>query len=413
MSTMFEALGKVIHRRRWLTLALTGAFLVASVAMLLRGGALTGATIRGFEAERAQELVSEVLGHPADSTFVAVLRADDLDATSDAHRRAVREALQPLRTDPRVLSVVGPEDAPPFMAPGMVNGPARSALALVTLAGDAKTALDVYPAVRARIRSGRLAIACTGHVPFVSDMNRTLESDLLRAELVSLPVALLILLLVFRTAVAALLPVGVGGLAVAGGLAIVLGISRHVEIAQYTVNVCSLLGLGVAIDYSLFTVSRYREELAAGHDYPEALSRAVGTAGRVVAFSGVAVGTGLSGLLFFSSSYLVAIGIGGAIVVGLAVVFSLTFLPALLAVLGPRIHAGRLPFGGRGGAGGREPVAPRGPVGHAPPRGGAGPHAGGAAPDGRAFPSPAPGRGRRPRAHRRRGGAPGLRRPGA
>ena len=341
---MFEALGKIVYRHRWLTLALATAFLLASVAMLVRGGALTSGTIHGLESGDAGDLVSAVLGHPEGNTFVAVLRAEGLDAGSDAHRAAVRRALEPLRADPRVLSVVGPEDVPAPMAAGMVNGPAGSALALVTLAGDARTALEAYPAVRERLRSSELAITCTGRIPFLSDMNRTLEHDLLRAELVSLPVALLILLLVFRTVVAALLPVGVGALAVAGGLAIVLGISRHMEVAQYTVNVCSLLGRGLAIDYSLFTVSRYREELAAGHDYPEALARAVGKAGRVVAFSGVAVSTGLAGLFFFDGSYLVAIGMGGAIVVVLAVTFALTFLPALLAVLGPRIHAGRIPF---------------------------------------------------------------------
>jgi putative drug exporter of the RND superfamily len=343
---MFEALGEIVYRRRWLTLALAIAFLAASVAMLVRGGALTSGTIHGLEAGRAGEIVSEVLGHPADSTFVAVLRADDLDPGSDAYRAALRRALDPLRADSRVLSVVGPEDAPSSMRAGMINGPARSAIVLVTLAGDARTALAAYPAVRERLRSDRLAITCTGRIPFLSDMDRTLERDLRRAELISLPVALLILLLVFRTAVAALLPVAVGGLAVAGGLAIVLGVSRHTEVAQYTINVGSLLGLGLAIDYSLFTVSRYREELARGHDYPTALSRAVGKAGRVVAFSGVAVGTGLTGLLFFDGSYLVSMGMGGAIVVALAVIFALTFLPALLAVLGPRIHAGRLPFVG-------------------------------------------------------------------
>src|SRR5208282_6779670 len=114
-------------------------------------------------------------------------------------------------------------------------------------------------------------------------------------------------------------------------------LSRHTEIAQYTINVCSLIGLGVAIDYSLFTVSRYREELAAGHDYPEALARALEGAGRVVCFSGLAVGTGLVGLMFFGGSFLWAMGIGGTVVVLLAIVFALTFLPALLAVLGPRI----------------------------------------------------------------------------
>ncbi len=354
---MFEALGRIVYRRRWLTLALATAFLAASLAMLVHGGALTSGSIRGLESGDAGALVSEVLGHPADNTFVAVLHGDGVDTGSDASRAAVRQALLPLRSDPRVLSVIGPEDAPPPMRAGMLDGARGSVLAMVTLAGDARAALAAYPAVRERLRSDRLTITCTGRIPFLSDMNRTLEHDLIRAELVSLPVALLILLLVFRTAVAALLPVVVGGLAVAGGLAVVLGLSLHLDFAQYTVNVCSLLGLGLAIDYSLFTVSRYREELAQGHDYPTALARAVGKAGRVVAFSGLAVSTGLAGLLFFDGSYLVSIGMGGAIVVVLAVTFALTVLPALLAVLGPRIHAGRLPFLREAGAGNRSGTA--------------------------------------------------------
>jgi RND superfamily putative drug exporter len=155
-------------------------------------------------------------------------------------------------------------------------------------------------------------------------------------------------LLVFGGLVTALIPVAVGSLAVAGGIAIVMLMSHVTPMAVYTINLCSLIGLGVAIDYSLFIVSRYREELALGHETTEAIVRAVSTAGRAVAFSGLAVAVGLSGLLFFEGSFLVAMGIGGAIVVALAVIFALTFLPALLAVLGPSIHFGRVPLPGRG-----------------------------------------------------------------
>jgi RND superfamily putative drug exporter len=226
----------------------------------------------------------------------------------------------------------------------MINGPAHAGFALVSFRGDATHALHAYPRVRALLHSDSLTLACTGEIAFRNDLNRQLEHDLIRAEILSLPLALIVLLLVFRTAVAAILPVGVGALAVVGATAVVVELSRHTEIAQYTLNVCSLIGLGVAIDYSLFTVSRYREELRAGHDYEQALVRAVGRSGRVVAVSGIAVGTGLAGLLFFEGSYLHAMGIGGAVVVAFAVVFALTFLPALLAVLGPRIHAGALPL---------------------------------------------------------------------
>jgi putative drug exporter of the RND superfamily len=341
---MFAALAVFIYRRRWWTLAASTLFLAASIVMVLRGGKLTGGTFGDREAEKTQRLVEQVLGHSNDTTFVAVFHSDALDPRQPPFQAAMKAALAPLAQSPDVLSVMTPDDAPFALAPGMVNGKARSAVAMVSLKGDFKEALSRYPAVRAQLRSADLAITCTGKVPFMDDFDRVLEHDVIRAELVSLPLALLVLLLVFRTVVAAALPVGVGALAVVGGVAVVLGLSHVTDIAEYTINVCSLIGLGVAIDYSLFTVSRYREELAAGHDYPEALSRALEGAGRVVCFSGLALGTGLSGLMFFGGSFLWAMGVGGAVVVALAIVFALTFLPALLAVLGPRIHAWALPI---------------------------------------------------------------------
>jgi uncharacterized membrane protein YdfJ with MMPL/SSD domain len=346
---MFEALGVFVYRHRWLTLALCGVFLVVSALLLLRGGRITSGTIRDLEADAAQRLADRVPGAPNDTTFVAVF-LDDQKIGEEALLRGMKDALAPLASDARVLSVTTPDVAPPPMRPRMVAADGQAAFALVSLAGDFDQALEAYPHVRARIRPGELDMACTGKIAFVYDLDRTLERDLLRAELVSLPLALLVLLLVFRTVVAAALPVGVGALAVAGGIAVMLGLSNHLDTPQYTLNVCSLLGLGVAIDYSLFMVARYREELAAGHAYREALIHAVAGAGKIVAFSGLAVATGLGGLLFYEGGYLMSMGIGGAVVVALAVFFALTFLPALLAVLGPRIHAGRLRAAPRKGA---------------------------------------------------------------
>ncbi len=341
---MLEALGTFVFRHRWGTLICTGVLLMASVAVLLRGGPLGPGTFRTIESAEAQRWLAQVLGHPPESTFVVIFRSTTLSPMDQGFREAIAHTLDPLRTDPDVLSVVAPADTPGPVAEAMVNARARSAFALVTLRGDELRALQVYPRVRARLQSDLLQISCTGQAPFVTDLNRSLEHDLLRAEVISLPLALIVLLSVFGTLVAAMLPVSVGGLAVLGSIALVLLLSRHADVAQYTINVCSLIGLGVAIDYSLFIVSRYREELSAGRDYQGALVRAMGTAGRVVLFSGLAVGTGLTGLLFFDGSYLLPMGIAGAIVVSLAVIFALTFLPALLAVLGPRIHSVRIPL---------------------------------------------------------------------
>ncbi len=341
---MFAALGSFIYERRWATLVVSTLFLAVSIAVVLRGGTLTGPTFGDNEAEEAQRLTEKVLGHSSTTTFIAIFQSDSQDPHTDAFQKAMHATLAPVTNDPDVLEVMTPEDAPPVLAPSMVNGDRKSALAMITLKGDFKAALAHYPKVRERLDSSAFVITCTGQVPFMDNFDRVLKHDLVRAEIVSLPLALLVLLLAFRTVVAAALPVGVGALAVVGGIAVVMGLSHVLDMAEYTINVCSLIGLGVAIDYSLFTVSRYREELAHGHDYRAALSRALEGAGRVVCFSGLAVGTGLAGLMFFGGSFLWALGVGGAVVVVLAVVFALTFLPALLAVLGPRIHAWRVPI---------------------------------------------------------------------
>lgn len=341
---MLEALGSLIYRRRWTTLVCAGLFLVGALLLLLRGGRLTGSSIAGLEADATERVLAKILGRDPETTVLVLFHSGSLSTNEPAFGEAMAAALAPARESEGVLSVTTPSNAPPGLAERMVGRDQHSAFALVALRGDFDEASKTYAALRPKLLSKELSLACTGAVPTMHDLDETLEHDLLRAELVSLPLALLVLLLVFRSVVAAALPVGVGALAVVGGIALVLALSRVTDIASYTLNVCSLIGLGVAIDYSLFTVARYREELAAGQSLRDALVIAVAKAGRVIAFSGLAVGTGLAGLLFFEGSYLFSMGLGGMIVVGLAVVFALTFLPALLAVLGPRVNAGRLPL---------------------------------------------------------------------
>jgi RND superfamily putative drug exporter len=342
---VFVAFGAFVYRRRVLVLIVAGLFLAVSIGLLVRGGPLTSGSIDGLEATRAQDLVDRVLGEPYDTTFVALFRprseSPEALASFDAD---VDDAVATLKKDPAVRSVTSPGNAPNLVAPHLRNDDAHTQLAIIVLNGDIKDGFAAYPRIHDELGAARVKAMFTGKIPFNHDLAKTMESDLLHAEIISLPIALIVLLLVFRTVVASVLPIGVGGLAVMGGIGMILGLSHVMDIAQYTLNVTSLIGLGVAIDYSLFTVSRYREELANGHDYPEALALAMDGAGRVVAFSGFAVATGLSGLFFFRGSYLFAMGLGGAIVVFLSVVFALTFLPALLAVLGPRIHAGKLPI---------------------------------------------------------------------
>src|SRR5256884_4838703 len=141
-----------------------------------------------------------------------------------------------------------------------------------------------------------------------------------------------------------LLPLGVGGLAVVGGLAGVWVLARLTDVSTYSTNIVTLIGLGVAIDYSLFIVNRFREEMSAGRTPELALIASMRTSGRAVTFSGITVAIGLSAMLFFQGSFLSSMGFAGAIVVAIAVLYALTFLASLLAILGHRVNWARLPL---------------------------------------------------------------------
>lgn len=343
---MFIGLARAVHRHRPLVFGAALAILLAAAGAIALGGHLTTGTIQGTESSRAEVLAA---GAPAasTSTALAVLFHSDEWKTDDLRFEAgVRAALQKATGMAEVSSVLSPWDSP-TLGTRWIAASGHDAMAMVRLKGDKRDAAHAYSSVRASLRSDSLQTTVTGEPAFVATLDDIMKRDLFLAELISFPLALIVLLRVFRTWVAALLPAVVGGLAVLTGTAAVLGLSHFTDMAQYTLNMVSLIGMGVAIDYSLFIVSRFRTELTRGGDVGDALARTLDTAGRAVAFSGLAVAVGLAGLLFFKGSYLSALGIGGAVVVAFAVLFALTVLPAVLSVLGPRIDAGRVPFFGR------------------------------------------------------------------
>jgi putative drug exporter of the RND superfamily len=341
---MFTVWGTFVCRRKWWVLAFSGVLLLGAVASLLRGGTLTTGSIEGIEADRTQALVERALTLPGDASFTLVFWAKDFTVADPRFGAAVKAALAPLASDAAVAGIANPFELPPLLAKRMVSADRHRVLAVVALKGGLLTAAHAYPALRAKVHASPLEVAATGRVPFLRDLDVTLEHDLLLAELISLPLALLVLLAVFGSVVAAALPIAIGALSVLCGIGGVLLLSHVTDMAQYTVNITSLIGLGVAIDYSLFMVSRFRDELSRGAGVDEAVIHAMETSGRAVAFSGFAVMVGLSGLLFYWDSYLATMGIAGALVVALAVLFALSFLPAVLAILGRRIDAGRVPL---------------------------------------------------------------------
>jgi len=236
---MFAAWGRFVYRFRWLVLGFSGLVLAASVVALGRGGALQNTSQPGLEYARAGSLIASELPQPGGSSFDLLFHSDSLTVTDPAFRAAVDSALVPLRADSRVDLVSTPFTAPKTAAAAMVSRDGHSALALIAVKDDFVTARQYYQQLRSQVRSDQLSVLATGNLAVGHDFDTFLKADLQRAEQVSLPLAALLLLVVFATVVAALLPLGVGGLAVVGGLAGVGLLARITDVSTYATNTVS------------------------------------------------------------------------------------------------------------------------------------------------------------------------------
>ena len=184
----------------------------------------------------------------------------------------------------------------------------------------------------------------TGQVAIDVTFDTRIQDDLIKAELVSGPLTLIILGIVFGTLIAALLPLGIAILTVLSAMGITIWLSNTTDVTQYALNIITLIGIGVSVDYSLFMVNRFREELNRGRDIRTSTAMTVATAGKAVFFSGVTVAIGLMGMLFFENTGLPSLGIGGTLSVSVAMIFSIVVLPAVLAMLGHRLFKFKIPF---------------------------------------------------------------------
>jgi len=342
---MLASWGRAVHRLRWWLVALS--LLPLTLWLGVPSGERLDESVvpPDMEAVRAVRLLDEDLA-PRPPSFGLIFSSPSLRATDPRFVAEVRRALAPLRNDRRVARIRTPWDGPAPDARA-ISADGRRAVVMVELKGRAPAFAsmvvpsappELYLALRKQVRSDTLEILPFGPMALNHDFTEMVKNDLRRAELVVLPLVLVFLVVVFGSVVAAALPLAVGLLGVAAGMAVTGILARVMPVSAYAANVVSMIGLGVAIDYSLFVVSRYREELSA-HPPAQALARTLATAGRTVVFSGMTVGIGLLGMILLRMGSVSTIGIASTVVVGFAVLYSLTLLPALLAILGPRVNA--------------------------------------------------------------------------
>jgi len=341
--TVFERLGTFVVRHRRAVIAAWAVLLIVAVPFASRaGGALRagGFTLADLPSAQARQVLETELG-TAPSAAVVVLHSDAAVAGSPAFEAAAAAAVQDLATAPHVSGLLSH-----LFAPAQVSADGHTAYDVVLLDLSPDDSPDALPILQSRLHAvGGLDVELAGGPAFYGDVQSLSESDLRRSELISLPLAGLALLLVFGSVVAAAIPLAVGGTAVVIALAVVFGVANLTPMSIFVLNLATLLGLGLGVDYSLLMTSRYREELAARHGpdrVADAVRVTVATAGRAVFFSGLTVLLGLLGLVLFEFMILRSVGIAGAVVVALAVTAALTLLPALLAVIGTRLDALRV-----------------------------------------------------------------------
>jgi RND superfamily putative drug exporter len=246
---------------------------------------------------------------------------------------AVASAASELRSVPGIVRVVTPASDP-----ALVSTDGRKALVLGFISADNNDISEVGSDVMERF-SGDPGIAVGGGAVTVDELTKTTQDDLERIELYALPLLLLLSFLVFRGLVAALLPVVVGALSIITTLLLLNALTTVVDIDTFAINIVTGLGLGLAIDYSLFLVTRFREELNRRNAIEATLAATTAAIGRMIVFSGMTVAVSLISLCIFPQRFLYSIGIGGALVALSSAAVCLLFLPAVLAMLGHRVNA--------------------------------------------------------------------------
>ena len=344
---MFETWGRALYRRRRLTLSLT-LVLVAFAAVWGTGvfGKLSSGdnfTPPASQSQREANQAARVFGRN-DADVVVLYRSASMTVGDPGYRQAVTAALSGLpQTDvTRVITYWSTG------SPSLVSADRHSTYAVLQLTGaDDAARHKTYDAIKAELAPASLAASGVtarvgGTVPMEVAINSEVTADIAKAEGFSMPVLLILLLVIFGSLAAASLPVAIGGVAILGSFTVLRLLTMATTVSIYSVNITTILGLGLGIDYGLFMVTRFREELHRQPTVEQAVARTVATAGRTVAVSGVTVAVALTSLMLFPEDFLRSMGYGGVATVAVDMLAALTVLPALLAVLGYRVNALRI-----------------------------------------------------------------------
>lgn len=344
MIHLFARLGALaVHRAR---IVVTVSILIMAAAGAVGPGVISQLQSQGYndpasDSSRVADLLESEFG--AETPFLTLILDSDTGVDSPEVLARAQQLLAQIDDEPEVSRVVSYWTSGGLSALRSQDGRAG----LILLYSDELSA-STFDAVGARFidtyesTDGDIRIHVGGWAAISSAVNTNIKNDLIEAEIVAVPVTLILLLIVFGTVVAAGLPLLVGGIAILVSMVILLGITQVTDVSVFALNLVTGLGLGLGIDYALLVINRFREELGRGATTEAAVRRTVATAGRTVVVSGLTVATTLAALAFYPLYFLRSFAFGGVAVVLLAILATVILLPAVLTLLGPRINALRV-----------------------------------------------------------------------
>ncbi len=337
---MLTRFGSILYRARWAVL-LGGMALVVAAAIFGSGvfGLLSAGGFQdpNSQSTHAQTLLDQQLGG-ASTDIVLLFRSNTLKATDPAFASAATQLLSTLQAQPEVASVISYYST---QSSAFISRDGHETFAALQLVPKDETSKEKdYKALLPLMNSPTLQVSVGGTVAVNVAVNNQVSADLEHAEVLTFPIVAVLLVIVFGGLVAAGLPLLIGVIAILGAFAVIRLLTGLTDISVFAINVVTVIGLGLAIDYSLFIVTRFREELRPDEgDVRGALQRTLATAGRTILFSGLTVSVSLLGLLLFPEGFLRSMGLGAIGAVLVALLAALTILPAVLALLGSRVNA--------------------------------------------------------------------------
>ncbi|MBA2453027.1 MAG: MMPL family transporter [Chloroflexia bacterium] len=332
---MFYRLGYIGFRYRylvlaiWLALFLVSAPTIRQLPSVLKVGGFSNPNI---ESARARAVLEDNLPSFSPSVLVVIFESEEYTAFDPEFSDEANRVIDNILTISETAGATRFQDSP-----RQISSDGHTAYSAVQINLSPEESQRLMPEIRDVLPETSIATTLAGVPAFYEDVETISEQDLQRAELFAIPFALIALLLVFGTVVGAAVPLFVGGVSVATVLGLVFLLAQRVDMSIFVLNLTTMLGLGLAIDYSLFMTSRFREELDK-RSVEEAVAVTVGTAGRAVFFSGLTVLIGLGGLAQFDFMFLRSVGIAGVAVVSVGMIGALTLLPAVLGIVGQRIN---------------------------------------------------------------------------